>query len=204
MGVISSRNAWTSETHFQHPQTGVSVLLTAVLQHQAGWSPRGGRHRFGSAASGELQRPRLKCRTVIICPENGSFLGEDCAGWCRGSGWWKRQAARDAGAACRRALHRGPGSRPPRVPLSSRSAQVTVPFSLQEVSPWPLSPTTDTETVRDWGPPWCFPLSQQRGPPPSGEHVWTRVIAFGAEPLGGVALGSRPATGSCCPEMETE
>ena len=93
-------------------------MLTAVLQHQAGWSPRGGRHRFGSAASGELQRPRLKCRTVIICPENGSFLGEDCAGWCRGSGWWKRQAARDAGAACRRALHRGPGSRPPRVPLS--------------------------------------------------------------------------------------
>ena len=86
----------------------------------------------------------------------------------------------------------------------SRSAQVTVPFSLQEVSPWPLSPTTYTETVRDWGPPWCFPLSQQRGPPPSGEHVWTRVIAFGAEPLGGVALGSRPATGSCCPEMETE
>ena len=99
MGVISSRNPWTSETHFQHPQTGVSVLLTAVLQHQAGWSPRGGRHRFGSAARGELQCTRLECRTAVICPENGSFLGEDCAGWCQGSGWWKRQAARGAGAA---------------------------------------------------------------------------------------------------------
>lgn len=161
---------------------------------------------FGSAARGELQCTRLECRTVVICPENGSFLRKDCAGWCRGLDWWKKQAARDAGAAglSEPALW-------PRLLAAPRPTFSHVRHRSPSPSPFRrchLDLCRQPRTPKPYqrlGTTLVFPAeSGSAGPHRQGEQVRTRVIAFGAEPLGGVALGSRATAGSCCPEMETE
>ena len=151
--------------------------------------------RLGSAASGELQCTCLECRMVVICPANGSFFRKECAGWCRGSGWWEKRAVQEA----RVAGSWGPALRPrllaaPRPAFPHVGRRVRVPFL-------PSGGVTVASVVnheyrigiRDWGPPWCSPLSQAaRADTVKGKRqAWTRVGFIWGRTVGWCCLGEQ-------------
>lgn len=106
--------------------------------------------------------------------------------------------------ACQ-ALHCGLGSWLLHVLLSLTSGTGSEsPFSLQEVSLWPLSSTTNTETILETGDHLVLPTeSGSVGQHHQGQRqLWARVGFIGAELLGGAASGSRGCHRKLLPEME--
>ena len=181
-------------------------MLMAALQHQPGGPHRAADTRFGCAARSELQCTRLECRTVIICPASGSFLRKECASWCRGWGWWKKRAAHDAGAAG----SSGPALWP-RLLAAPRSAFLHVGHRVRV----PLLPSGGVTVasvvnheyrnhIRDWGPPWCFPLSQAGWADTiqGRRQLWARVGFIWGRTVGRCRLGEQGRHRKLLPEMD--